>query len=144
MLLKRGAGPPTHRGPSPFGQARRTQNPACCLRCFESLSESAFSRCCSQSGGPWTLKMVSQALFWSQFGSKLAIVAPCENLIIYYVFLAKPHFGTGRVLNNTLTCVQGASEIVFCTFFCPLWRPRGAPGLKTELLECPMASQKGH
>ena len=91
---------------------------------------------------------VLQASFWtpfgSRFGSKLAIVAPCENLIIYYVFITKTLFGPGRVPNKTLTCIHNASETTFCVFLSPPWRPRGAPGLKTELPDGPEASQKAH
>ena len=93
------------------------------------------------SGRPLDTKMVAQASFWTPFGSrfasKLAIVAPCENLIIYCVFITKTPFGTGRVPNKTFTCIHGASETTFCAFFSPLWRPRGAPGLTTELPESP-------
>ena len=60
-------------------------------------------------------------------------MAPCKNLIIYCVFITKTPFGIGRVPNETLTCIHGASETTFCACFSPLWRPRGAPGLKTEL-----------
>ena len=88
---------------------------------------------------PLDTKRVSQASFWtpfgSGFGSKLAIVVPCENLIIYYVFITKTPFGPDRVPNKTLTCIHNASETTFCPFFSPPWRPRGAPGLKTELPE---------
>ena len=92
-------------------------------------------------------KRVSQASFstpfGSRFGSKLAIVVPCENPIIYYVFITKTPFGPDRVPNKTLTCIHNASETTFCPFFSPPWRPRGAPGLKTELPEGPEAFQKG-
>ena len=95
---------------------------------------------------PLDTKRVSQASFWtpfgSRFGSKLAIVAPCENPIIYYVFITKTPFGPDRVPNKTLTCIHNASETTFCPFFSPPWRPRGAPGLKTELPDGPEASQK--
>ena len=62
----------------------------------------------------------------------------------YYVFITKTLFGPGRVPNKTLTCIHNASETTFCAFFSPPWRPRGAPGLKTELPEGPEASQKAH
>ena len=69
---------------------------------------------------PLDTKRVSQASFWtpfgSRFGSKLAVVAPCENLIIYDVFITTP-FGTGSVPKKTLTCIHGASETTFCAFF---------------------------
>ena len=95
---------------------------------------------------PLDTKRVSQASFWtsfgSRFGSKLAIVAPCENPIIYYVFITKTPFGPDRVPNKTLACIHNASETTFCAFFSPPWRPRGAPGLKTELPDGPEASQK--
>ena len=77
-----------------------------------------------------------------RFGSKLALVALCENPIIYYVFMTRTPFGPGRVPNKTLTCIHNASETTFCAFFSPPWRPRGAPGLKTELPEGPETSQK--
>ena len=95
---------------------------------------------------PLDTKTVPQASFWtpfgSRFGSKLAVVAPCNNLIIYGVFITKALFGPGRVPNKTLTCIHNASETTFCAFFSPPWRPRGAPGLKTELPDGPEASQK--
>jgi len=95
---------------------------------------------------PLDTKRVSQASFWtpfgSRFGSKLAIMAPCENPIIYYVFITKTPFGPDRVPNKILTCIHNASETTFCPFFSPPWRPRGAPGLKTALPEGPKASQK--
>ena len=59
---------------------------------------------------PLDTKRVSQASFWTpfgnRFGSKLAIVAPCENLIIYNVFITKTLFGPGRVPNKTPTCIH--------------------------------------
>ena len=98
------------------------------------------------SGRPLDTKMVAQASFWTPFGnhfaSKLAIVAPCENLPIYHASITETLFGTEHVPNKTLTCIPGASETTFCAFFSPLWRPRGVPGLTTELPEGPEASQK--
>ena len=95
---------------------------------------------------PLDTKRVSQASFWtpfgSRFGSKLAIVAPCENPIIYYVFITKTLFGPDRVPNKTLTCIHNASETTFSPSFSPPWRPQGAPGLKTEVPEGPEAPQK--
>ena len=95
---------------------------------------------------PLDTKRVSQASFWtpfgSRFGSTLAIVAPCENLIIYFVFITKTPFGPDRVPNKTLACIHNASETTFCPFFSPPWRPRGAPSLKTEVPEGPEAPQK--
>ena len=89
---------------------------------------------------PLDTKRVSQASFWTPFGSRFG--TPCENLILYLISIKKTPFGPARVPNKTLTCIHNASETTFCAFFSPPWRPRGAPGLKTELPDGPEASQK--
>ena len=77
-------------------------------------------------------------LIWLQIGDSGPLREP------YYLrcFITKTPFGPGRVPNKTLTCIHNASETTFCPFFSPPWRPRGAPGLKTELPDGPEASQK--
>ena len=39
----------------------------------------------------------------TQFDTKLTLVASCNNLIIYYVFITNPPFRSGRVLRKTQT-----------------------------------------
>ena len=146
MLLKPTGETPPHLTPSPPEQARPLMKSGLVPTAFPTTFRTSLWPPPWPSGRPLDTKMVAQASFWTPFGSrfasKLAIVAPCENLIIYHVFITKTPFGTGRVPNKTLTCIHGASETTFGAFFSPLWRPRGAPGLKTELPESPEASQK--
>ena len=143
----------THTGDPPplsnaaSGQARRETKSSPFSEVFRKPFRTSLLSLPWPTRRPLDTKTVPEASFWTpfgrQFGSEVAVVAPCENLIIYYVFITQQPFGTGRVPNKTLTCVQSASETVSCTCFPPLWQPQGVRGLKTELPEGPVTSPKG-
>ena len=146
MLLKPPGETPPHLIPSPPEQARPLMKSGLVPTAFPTTFRTSLWPPPWPSERPLYTKIISQASFWtpfgSHFGSKLAVVAPCENLIIYHVFITKTAFRPGHVPNKSLTCIHNASETTFCAFFSPLWRPRSAPGLTTELPEGPEASQK--
>ena len=146
LLLNPPPGPPPHLVPPTSEQVRPLMTSGLFLTVFQTTFQTPLWPPTWPSERPLDTKMVSQASLWTPFGnrfrSKLAVASPCKNLIIYHVFITKTPFGTRRVPNKTFTCIHGAPETTFCAFFSPLWRPRGAPGLKTELPDGPEASQK--
>ena len=76
---------------------------------------------------------------WLQIGDSCPLREPYYLLCFHHKNTLRARAGSQQ---KTFTCIHNASETTFCAFFSPPWRPRGAPGLKTELPEGPEASQK--